>query len=106
MSQRQRLIPSTRQRCGCPDGILDLSTIDIPYCKLPDFLRGERHPDLGQERVPNLRLGRCVEIVEVESDVDTRTEGIVDDLDSVGCEKEDPTVVFKMTKAENRRTRK
>jgi hypothetical protein len=50
-----------------------------------------------------LRLGRRVEIVEVESDVDTRTEGIVDDLDSVGCEEEDPTVILEMTKAERRR---
>lgn len=101
--QRQRLLPSMSQRCGCPDGILDLPAVDIPHRKFPNFLGGECHPDLGQERVPNLRLGRRVEIVEVESDVDTRTEGIVDDLDSVGCEEEDPTVILEMTKAERRR---
>jgi len=106
MSQRQRLLPSTGQRCSCPDGILDLPTIDIPRRKLPNFLRGEHRADLGQERVPNLRLGRRVEIVEVECDVDTRAEGIVDDLDSVGCEEEDPTVVLEMAKAENRRASK
>lgn len=65
MSQRQRFHPSVSQRCGCPNGILDLSTIDIPHSKLPNLLRGERGADLGQERVPDLCLGYRVEIVEV-----------------------------------------
>lgn len=91
------------QRCGCPDGVLDLPTIYIPHRELPNFLGGERHADLGQERVPNLRLGPRIEIVEVKSDVDTRTEGIVDDLDSVRREEKDSTVVLEMTEAESRR---
>jgi hypothetical protein len=99
MAQHQRLLPSVSQRSGCPNGILDLSTVDIPHRKLPNFLRGESRADLGQERVPNLRLGHRVEVVEVKSDVDTRTEGIVDDLDPVGREEEYTTVVFEMTKA-------
>ena len=101
VSQRQRLLPSMGQRCGGPDGVLNLPTIDIPHRKFPNFLRGERHADLGQERVPNLRLGRSVKVVEVESDVDTRTEGVVDDFDSVGCEEEDSTVVLEVTEAES-----
>ena len=100
MSQRQRFVPSMSQRCGSPDGILDLPAIDVPHRKFPDLLRGECHFNLGQERVPNLRLGCHVEIVEVESDVDTRTESIVDDLYSVGREEKNPTVVLKMTEAE------
>lgn len=92
------------QRCGCPDGVLDLPTIDIPHRKFPNFLRSERHTDLGQERIPNLRLGWRVEIVEVESDVNSGTEGIVDDLDSVGCEEKDSAVVLEMTKAGRRKT--
>ena len=93
------------QRCGCPDGVLDLPTIDIPHRKFPNFLRSERHADLGQERIPNLRLGWRVEIVEVESDVDTRTEGIVDNLYSVGREEEDPAIILEVTKAKRERTR-
>jgi len=46
-----------------------------------------------------LRLGRHVEIVEVESDVDTRTESIVDDLYSVGREEKNPTVILKVAEA-------
>ena len=103
VSQRQPLLPSMGQRRGCPDGILDLPTIDVPHRKFPNLLRGERHADLGQERVPNLRLRSRVKIVEVESDVDTRTEGVVDDLDSVGCEEEDPAVVLEVTEAERAR---
>jgi len=103
VSHGQRLLPPVSQRCSCPDGILDLSTINISHCKFPDLLGGKRHANLGQERVPNLRLGRRVEIVEVESDVYTGTEGIIDDLDSVGCEEEDPTVVLEMTKARSRK---
>jgi len=86
--------------CGCPDGILDLPTIDIPHRKLPNLLRGELHADLGQERVPNLRLGHRVEIVEVESDMNTRTESIVDNLYSVGRKEKNPAVVLKVTEAE------
>jgi len=104
VSHCQRLLPSMGQRCSCPDGVLDLPAINIPCGEFPNFLRVEGHADLGQERVPNLRLGRRVEIVEVEGDVDTGTEGIVDDLDSIGCEEEDSTVVLEMTKAERRRT--
>jgi hypothetical protein len=100
MSQRQSLLPSVSQRCGCPDGVLNLPTIDISRRKLPNFLGAERHADLGQERVPNLRLGRPIEIVEVKSDVDTRAEGIVDDLDPVRRQEEDATVVLEVTKAE------
>ena len=100
MSQRQRLVPSIGQGCGCPDGILDLPTVDIPHRKLPNLLRGELHADLGQERVPNLRLGHRVEIVEVESDMDTRTESIVDNLYSVGREEKNPAVVLEVTEAE------
>jgi hypothetical protein len=48
-----------------------------------------------------LRLGRSVKVIEVESDVDTRTEGVVDDFDSVGCEEEDSTVVLEVTEAES-----
>ena len=99
MSQRQLLLPSVSQRCACPDGVLDLSTVDVPHREFPNFLSGERHADLGQERVPNLRLGRCIEIVEVESDVNTRTEGVVNDLDPVGCEEKNSAVVLEVTKA-------
>ena len=94
------------QGCGCPDGVLDLPSVDVPHRKFPDFLSGERHANLGQERVPNLRLRWRIEIVEVESDVDSGTEGIVDDLNSVGCEEKDSTVVLEVTKAERRRSRK
>lgn len=104
MAQRQRLLPPMSQRCSCPNGVLDLPPIDISHRKLPDLLGSERYADLGQERVPNLCFGRCVEIVEVKSDVDSRTEGIVDDLDSIGCKEENSTVVLKMTKAGRRRT--
>jgi len=92
------------QRCSCPDGVLDLPTINIPRGEFPNFLGVEGHADLGQECIPNLRLGNRVEIVEVEGNMDTRTEGIVDDLYSVGCEEEDSTVVLEMTKAERGRT--
>lgn len=105
MTQSQRLLPSMSQRCGCPDGILDLPTIDIPGRKFPNLFGGERDADLCQECVPNLRLGCHVEIVEVESDVDTRTEGIVDNLYSVGREEEDPAIILEVTKAKRERTR-
>lgn len=105
MSQRQSLLPSICQRCGCPDGVLDLPTVDIPGRELPDFLGGERRIDLGQEGIPDLRFGRPIEIVEIKSDVDTRAEGIVDDLDPVRCEEEDATVVLKVAKAECWRVR-
>jgi len=75
------------QRCSCPDGVLDLPTVDIPRSEFPNFLDSERHADLCQECVPNLRLGRRIKIVEIEGDVDTRTEGVVDDLNSVSCEE-------------------
>lgn len=88
------------QRCGCPDGVLDLPTVDIPRGKLPNFLGVERHTDFSQERIPNLRLGRPVEVVEIKSDVDTRTEGIIDDLNPVRRQEEDTAVVLEVTKAE------
>ena len=94
MSHRQCLLPSMGQRCSCPDGVLDLPAINIPRSEFPNFLSVEGHADLGQECVPNLRLGRRVEIVEVEGYVDTGSEGIIDDLNSVGCEEEDSTVVL------------
>ena len=100
MSHRQSLLPSMSQRSGCPYGVLDLPTVYIPRRKLPDFLGGERRADLGQERVPNLRLGRPIEVIEVKSDVDTRAEGVIDDLNPIGREEEDTTVVFEVTKAE------
>lgn len=103
MRQSQCLFPSMSQRRGCPDGILDLPTVDIPHRKFPNLLSSEGHADLGQERIPNLRLGRRVEIVEVESDVNTRAKGIVNDLYSVGREEEDPAVVLEVTKAERMR---
>ena len=101
MIQRQSLLPSMSQRCGCPDGVLDLSTIDVPRRKLPNFLRSERHADLGQERVPNLRLGRSIQVVEVKGDVNTRAEGIIDDLDPVRREEEDTAIVLEVTKAKS-----
>ena len=103
MSQGQRLLPSVSQRRCRPDGVLNLPTIDIPHCKFPDFFGGERHTDLCQECSPNLRLGRSIEIVKVKSDVDTRAECIIDDLDPIGCKEEDAAVVFEMAKAKYRR---
>ena len=105
MSQRQRLLPSMGQRCGRPNGILDLPAVDIPHGELPDFLRGEGYANLGQEGVPNLGLGWRIEIVEVKSDVGTRAERIIDDLDSVSREEENTTVVLEVAEAEDKRTR-
>lgn len=85
------------QGSGCPDGILDLPSIDIPHRELPDLFRSERHANLCQEGIPNLRLGTRIEVIEVKSDVDTRAEGIIDDLDTVGREEEDTTIILEVT---------
>jgi hypothetical protein len=102
MSQSQRLLPSMSQRCSCPDGILDLPAVDVPRRKLPDFFRGEDCANLSQECVPNLSLSRYVEIVEVKSDVDTRAEGIIDNLHPIGRQEEDTTIILEVTQAEVR----
>src|SRR5579872_3618211 len=99
MTQSQRLLSPMSQRCGCSNGVLNLPTINIPHREFPNLLRGERHTDLGQERIPNLRLGTRIEIIEVKSDVNPRAEGIIDYLDSVSREEENTSIIFKVTKA-------
>ena len=50
-------------------------------------------------------LGWRIEIVEVKSDVSTRAERVIDDLDSVGRKEKNTTVVLEVAEAEDKRTR-
>lgn len=103
MNDRQLLSSRKCKGLGRPRRVFDLPSVDVlPRSKTGDVLLVDEveRLDLAQECCPDLllRLGR--KIGEVEGDVDSREEGLVEDFNAVGGEEEDAFVVFNVAQAE------
>lgn len=84
-----------------PGSILDLPPVDIPLREHTKLRLGDirSRVHLGDEGLPDLILGFDGELVEVQSDVDTRKEGFIEDFDAIGREEHNAAVIFNVTKA-------
>lgn len=83
--------------------VLDLSPIDIPPRQVLNLLRCNllRCAEFIDERGPDLLFRRLVEFTEVEGDMDTREESFVESLNPIGGQKQNPSIVLDVSKADH-----
>ena len=98
----QGLLLSDGQRRSRPHRVLDNPPVKPPIGQSPQLFLGHtsfpnHHSGLSQEYGPHVSLGRHVEVLEIESNVDTRAKRLVNTLDTVGRQEQNATVVFQVT---------
>ena len=99
---KPNLLPTRNsQRMRRPRSILDLPAIHIPRRQVPDLLRRDivGCANLGNKRSPDLFLGGLRKLLEVQGYMNTREEGLIEDLDAVGGQEENSAIIFNMAKA-------
>ncbi len=101
MLERKLLSTAHSQRLCCPCRILDLPAIYVPLRQFLDLLRSDirRRANLADESRPDLYLGLKGQLVEMQRDMDTRQEGLIECLDTIGGQEEDASIVLDMTQA-------
>ena len=102
MHEPEALPTAHRERLSRPARVLDLPPVDLALRELLneriiDF--GLGHAGLGEERAPDLLLRVHGELGEVQGDVNTREEGLVERGDAVRGEEEDAPVELDVAQA-------
>ena len=97
--EAQRHLPARRQRASSAHSVLDLPSIDRPRRERVNDLLRERRTNLAQECHPDLLARSGSKLLEMQSDVDAREEGLVEGFHAVRGHEEDPAVVLDMAEA-------
>lgn len=97
--ESQLLLATNGQRRCRPCRVLDLPTVDIALGKglqhvFSELAATNVDSHFLQERAPDLHLRVLGELLEVQSHMYTRQEGLIERLDSVRGQEEDAAIVF------------
>jgi hypothetical protein len=104
MLERQRLLPCMRERVSSPKGILNLTSVRVERGELAHLLwrdvdNSAEATLLLDEGAPDTDFGVDGQFGEAQCDVDTRKEGVIEGLHSVGGQEQDTAIVFQVPQA-------